>query len=1188
MKKKFVKGLLMAAIAVAPMSFLTSCTDHEDDRFAELQIWLSDPNNLNIKDFINKEIGDLEKRLSELEDAQKRCEQNCSTIHANLDKYLTIVEGDQRYLKIDDWNTYINSIYTKDDVDRLLEGLKQCTCEKFTREDIQNIINQYLTNNQYITRQDVQNIINNFLKEYYTKTEVENLLKNYITNEYLTQNFYTKEEVMNIINNLPQDDLTDLLNRIAALEGKDVYTKSEVDALLNGKVDKAILDNYYDKTKVLELIKDFVTEEQVNNIIKGYGYLTRQEIIDLIRQYAPTTPGTGISMGDVIDYLTQNYYTITQIKNELRNYYTTTQIDQMFSDLNLDQYAKKSDLVDNRTFWTWLGVQFYDKEQIDNLIKDFITKETAIQTILDEVKNAQSELSQAIMTLINNYQYNWGNETITIQQAIDSLYKVKDNISCACGYTSAIGDQVEQNKLDIAELDSILKIVRDSVYTLNVNIGNLSNELGQVKQTANDAKALAEAVYKTDSIYNVKVDSIIEVLKNLQINNCTCDLTSLTNALDSLAGVTSNLADRVDSDSAKIVALQEQISNLDFVTRQELIDSLESQFNTVQEMLNDSVKNVRETIANVEKKLQDQIDELKPQVEENKNNIKEIMENILPTLASKEWVMEQLSKQVTGIIVNGAWNPVVGEGAAPVGLNLNVLAAYHGYTANAVRFPRIDDADAPLLAQAGLTRSDIITVQGLLFYGKSDSNTQYADAGTVYMTVNPNTVDFTQLPVALVNSQDKEAGIQLYDVKKSDHTLTWGYKLTRAADNGFYEADAKLDMTQIGSVQANIDLGSLKTLASDLRNFRTQGFNVSKIISTIYEAMGDVLDRYAIRTQYTDTLGTHKVYSGYDLAATSVKAFPFHHPALESYAYDRLPGLDRIEKFIDKLRGRLQSILVQITDKGLDQVDFINDIELYALNSPDGDPDLYMRLGNIKVLQVEVQDNTAFTINYWDSETNSWKTAVVNSADGSMKTYTVTVNISDLIEELYNDVAKPINDALDGVKDLIATFNNIDAKIDSYADRAENVLIKYLEKFNNRMVRYLDPNDYLKTTMLVGIGNAYSRVSQAKSNPTVASETSVKFLPTTFNAEIISPAYKKFVAITNVWNANDLTKDANNDASCLAALKTANAQDEIMEVIEGNRRVVKFNGEQGYVYEILYSALDFEGNVSNKKYYIKF
>ena len=53
-------------------------------------------------------------------------------------------------------------------------------------------------------------------------------------------------------------------------------------------------------------------------------------------------------------------------------------------------------------------------------------------------------------------------------------------------------------------------------------------------------------------------------------------------------------------------------------------------------------------------------------------------------------------------------------------------------------------------------------------------------------------------------------------------------------------------------------------------------------------------------------------------------------------------------------------------------------------------------------------------------------------------------------------------------------------------------------------------------------------------------------------------------------------------------VKTANAQSGIMEVFEGNRVVVPFTGQTGYKYEILYSALDFEGNTSNKKYYIQF
>ncbi len=1191
MKKKFVKGLLMAAIAVAPMSFLTSCTDHEDDRFAELQIWLSDPNNLNIKDLIAKEIGDLEKRIKDLEDAQKRCEQNCSTIHANLDQFLTIVEGDQRYLQIADWNTYINSIYTKDDVDRLIAGLKQCTCEEFLQNDVIEIINQYITNNQYISKQDITEIVQNFMKDYYTKNELANLLKNFVTNEYLTENFYTKQEVMNLINQMSQQDLTELLNRIIALEGKDVYTKEEVNTLLAGKVDKDALDNYYDKDKVLELIKDFVTAEQVNNIIKGYGYLTRDEIIALIYQYAPGGQGGGISLNDVKNYLTQYYYTITDITRLLSNYYDQGTINRMFSDLNLDQYAKKSDLVDKQTFWTWLGVQFYDKDQVDNLIKDFITKETAVQTILDEVKNAQSELSQAIITLINTYQYNWGdNEKITIQQAIDCLYKVKDNISCACGYTSAIGDQVEQNKLDIDSLARVLTIVRDSVYTLNVNIGNLNTELGQVKQTAEDAKAKAEAVYKTDSIYNHKVDSIIDVLNNLVINNCTCDLTGLTKSLDSLKQVTSNLANKVDRDSANIAALSDRIDALDYVTHQELKDGLDS----VADVLNVRINEVDSIYKSITDKLQDQINELKPQVEKNTAAIDSIFTQILPTLATKEWVQEQLAKQVTSISIEGAYSPVLGEGAAPLGVQLNVLAVYHGEALSDIAFPGntnlsnpeervFTNEDAAILRQAGF-RNRYNSPAGNIYYGKDENKPAYA--GKLYFTINPNTVDFSGINLTMENSLGWQPGVTLSNVAKSNHKLTFGY--TRA-DNGFYEADAEIDMSQIGNIQARVNVGDFKEVAKNLKNARTEGINVTKLITTIYSSLSDVLDRYAIAAEYTDANGTHKTYSRYDLACTAVKPLGFHSVPLESYAQKDIPGLDRIEEFYDKLFDRLVSIASKVVNKALDTIDR-DALRIDKLETEDAT--LYYTVAANAVTITFPAGTTVQQVTWWETDDDGKNaqlmrgTATLN-ADGSV---TVAINIADLIRRLYIDISDPVSAALDVVNDILDRFENFEDYANRYAGEVKDYIWKYVDDINSRFQRYMDPNKYLATVMFIECGDhVYTRLSRSAKHPSKLTSTSVKFLPTTFNAEIISPAFKKFVAVTNVWNSADLTVSAKSgDATCLEELKSANGQEKMMEVIEGNKLVIPFTGKAGYKYEILYSALDFEGKVMNRKYYVQF
>ena len=62
------------------------------------------------------------------------------------------------------------------------------------------------------------------------------------------------------------------------------------------------------------------------------------------------------------------------------------------------------------------------------------------------------------------------------------------------------------------------------------------------------------------------------------------------------------------------------------------------------------------------------------------------------------------------------------------------------------------------------------------------------NAGTLYMTVNPNTVDFSGTSFSLVNSQDEFSGVTLDTITKSDEVLNFGY--SRAANNGFYEAKA--------------------------------------------------------------------------------------------------------------------------------------------------------------------------------------------------------------------------------------------------------------------------------------------------------------------------------------------------------------------------------------------------------------
>ena len=145
---------------------------------------------------------------------------------------------------------------------------------------ITNVINQYITDNDYITRNDVTEIVNNFLKDYYTKEEITNELKNYITNEYLTQNYYTKEELINVINQNGSDAnqaIKDVINGVLTDGG---YVKKDE---LNRLIDKYFTE-YNIPDDVKEAINALINHPSLDDYVK------LEDLDDLIAQYMAEHP----------------------------------------------------------------------------------------------------------------------------------------------------------------------------------------------------------------------------------------------------------------------------------------------------------------------------------------------------------------------------------------------------------------------------------------------------------------------------------------------------------------------------------------------------------------------------------------------------------------------------------------------------------------------------------------------------------------------------------------------------------------------------------------------------------------------------------------------------------------------------------------------------------------------------------
>ena len=109
-------------------------------------------------------------------------------------------------------------------------------------------------------------------------------------------------------------------------------------------------------------------------------------------------------------------------------------------------------------------------------------------------------------------------------------------------------------------------------------------------------------------------------------------------------------------------------------------------------------------------------------------------------------------------------------------------------------------------------------------------------------------------------------------------------------------------------------------------------------------------------------------------------------------------------------------------------------------------------------------------------------------------------------------------------------------------------------------------------------------LSQSLYLPTFAN-SALTLVPTSYTLEMLAPAYKKFVAVTDVFDAT--TKAALPLADAKAKAATANGGNNMMKVIDSEKSCT-LAGEAGYIYEVTYSAVDYHGKIVNKRFYVQF
>lgn len=905
---------------------------------------------------------------------------------------------------------------------------------------------------------------------------------------------------------------------------------------------------------------------------------------------------------------------------------------------------------------SFVSCKDYDEDVYVDL-KSRITKETSLrealqiqvnelQAYVETLRSCQCDLQnyltkqQADLTYmkISDYQEKIdqisANETAIalLQAAIDEINRKLAGIETKDDRVDGIITQISEMNTLILQVKALaeqaleaaqngkcecnLEPLENRVKALEDIIAGWSDMITEVSKLANDGLTMA----LKDSIWIVSQQKTIDSLIN-EINNRPEPLPD--NIIERLNTLEQNIEQNTytkEEINNMISELRTAISDVQSVANQALalaqvnsgrIDDLTARVKD----LEDAVDDIQDDIDDIN----DELTALKNRVTTLEGKVQELDTKVQEILGQLEKLQNDLQKLITGIIVQGTQSPVLGYFNAPLDTRSTVLAVYYGETTAAWEFPSTipsnyvnGSSDFALWTPRKL---NIIggSFSGIDGYTSGSANQKLVtlnedgqedgNAGTIYVTVNPSNVDFTNAQLKLKDSQDGDAYATLSPLKVSDRLLTFGY--TRAG-NGFYEAKATITAANVENAALKVDYNELEEDAKTIWRERSKT-SVLSMGASLVNMFQDMIPAYAVSGSWTDeSKGTeHKIYSQYNVAATAIK--PLSFAFMNDFHVSSMPGVGKIQDVIGEVVDKI-SIKVNVAN-GVDFSKYqssivFKDIDLssvtttvtftinYTLTDPEtGDVRYFLVTdGKYRYYMKDETDPWVYNIDLaqWQSAWN-----LVNSVPVTIN-MTQDVDMSTTLQQIINEINKQYGsngNASTKLAELlndVASLGNIDNKINASIDDAKadikSQINSLITRANNKLTGWFNRlPGFLNLALVGGKDNNIGLLSQSKKLPTQASG-SLKLVPTTYSLELLAPAYKKLVVVSDVFNA-DGTEVAEATAKSMAS--AANGEN-MGKVITSDKTCTLNAGQSGYIYEITYTAIDYFGKVAIKHYYVRF
>ena len=754
----------------------------------------------------------------------------------------------------------------------------------------------------------------------------------------------------------------------------------------------------------------------------------------------------------------------------------------------------------------------------------------------------------------------------------DSNGKVAEVIANQAKQISDLADKLTKETTDRKDADQVLKTLiidkateikstaDEALRLAQTNESKIGDLTGRVETLESKLSSLLDLSSKVEGL-----DREVQILKDqfASFKSCTCDLTTLNNNYEALKL-------KQEEDRRRIEAIEQGKSDLDTAldrinttldgkvdqtTFEQLKEKVEAN-NAVVESNKTDIENLRNTFANyVEKSYLTNNYYTKGDVDNAIANASTALEDQISALETKlttqlNSLFNAMANEVTGIVVNRFYSPILGSYKDMMGTEARFLGAYYGYAED----------------NATIGNEDI-SADDLLLDDAKDN------AGSIGVYINPANKDFSGLTFKIVDSQGNVTPF-IATATKNDKVEHYGYTRAGAESTtpNYYLLKVSIDPKRLDEVKnwTSSDVESLKGVAENILNKlkdRSNNLNLTEIANTLYKTFNNRLTEYHLALEQELTDGTNKslnvTIADKDFAATVIK--PLSYKFLSggiNYDIKDIPTLESKGLYIDTsslkwkdlnhIADINQTVDVDVPDASTMTID---DKKVHI--TPHGelqwaDPNNKTNIEDLKGVKVTVDDIKfdAGAVKY-----NTTKQVV-----------TVTVKMAE-----FNKIIDQVNSQ---VGNMLGTVENLANKVNKFESAIDGNFINRVNNFIHKCNYYLDnANKFLQPTMFATDGNNWVKLPTIANGATYVKMTNGKanvlLLPTSYTLEYIAPAYKKYITV----------KDP--DGATVTG-------ENIGKVISGNIHKAGFTATKEGVYTITYDAVDYTGGkAKTKTFFIK-